>query len=124
MTNEWLLYAGGLLIWLWGAGHLVPTQKIVAGFGELTEDNRRIVTMEWIAEGMTLGFLGLLAIVVTLLAQGNGALAVVVYRCIAVMLLAMAGLSLATGARTSILPMKLCPVVKTVAAVLLIAGSM
>jgi hypothetical protein len=39
------------------------------------------------------------------------------------MLLVLAALTALTGARTSALPIKLCPVVKTLAAVLLLLGS-
>jgi hypothetical protein len=39
------------------------------------------------------------------------------------MLVAMAGLSLLTGARTSILPMKFCPVIFTTAAILFVLAS-
>jgi hypothetical protein len=44
-------------------------------------------------------------------------------RACAAMLVALATLSAATGARTSNLPMRLCPLVKLTAAGLLIAGT-
>jgi hypothetical protein len=45
-----------------------------------------------------------------------------VYRISALMLLAMVVLSLFTGARTSIIPIKICPIVKTIVAVLFFLG--
>jgi hypothetical protein len=89
--NLWLIIFGGAIILIWGTAHIFPTRSVVAGFGDLAPDNRRILTMEWIAEGMTLMFLGVLAT-----------------------------LSAATGARTKSLPMRLCPLVKITAAGLLV----
>lgn len=121
--NEILLYVGSAIIIIWGAAHIFPTKNIVAGFGELSTDNRRILIMEWIAEGLTMVFIGLLVLLVTLIFDGQNEVAAFVYRASAVMLLVMAGLSAMTGARTSILPMKMCPYIKTVVAILLLVGS-
>ena len=122
--NAGLLYTGAAIIFLWGVGHLIPTGNIVKGFGPLSHDNRRIISMEWIAEGMTLCFIGLL-VAVTLVLAGPGSQAItIVGRSCALMLFAMAALSAFTGARTSILPMRLCPVVKSVAAVLFLFGTL
>ncbi|MFC1544424.1 hypothetical protein ACFL4Y_04135 [Gemmatimonadota bacterium] len=119
-----LLYLGSVIIILWGIGHLAPTSGIVKGFGDLTSDNRRIITMEWIAEGLTLIFLGVLPLLVTALAGPDAGAADIVYRSVAGMLIVLAVLSLTSGARTSVLPMKLCPAVKTVAAALILIGSL
>lgn len=37
-----------------------PTKIVVDSFGGISENNRRIITMEWIGSGLTLIFLGLL----------------------------------------------------------------
>ena len=63
--SELLLYAGGALTILWGTAHLYPTSKVVRGFEPLTSDNRRILTMEWIAEAILLIFTGVLTVVMT-----------------------------------------------------------
>jgi hypothetical protein len=112
-----LFYTGSAVIFLWGVGHLIPTPGIVKGFGPLSEDNRRIITMEWIAEGMTLCFIGVLVFVSVMTTGPGSRAALLVGRSSAGMVVAMAILSAFTGARTSILPMRLCPVVKTVVAV-------
>lgn len=117
------LYIGGAAIFLWGIGHLVPTRSVVRGFGSITKDNENIITMEWIAEGLTLCFIGLLVLTVTYLGGTEQPLGNVVYWMSAAMLLLLAAVSSLTGARTSILPMKLCPLVKSVVAVLVLAGS-
>lgn len=112
-----LLYFGAVLIFTWGVGHLLPTRNVVAGFGELSVDNSRIITMEWVLEGLTLCFLGVLVALVTLTFGPDEAATRLVARAACGMLVVMAGVSLFTGARTSLLPMKLCPVIKLAAAV-------
>jgi hypothetical protein len=121
--NEVLLYAGSAVIFLWGIGHLAPTKPIVADFGTITADNKRIITMEWIAEGLTLCFIGVLVFVVTLAGGPLNTVSKSVYWMSASMLVVLAIVSSFTGARTSILPMKLCPFVKTAVAIAFILGS-
>ena len=104
MLNEILLYVGSGLIILWGVAHLIPTKAIVAGFGSISEDNKRIITMESIAEGITLCFIGALVLLVTSLAGTQNQTAYIVYLACAVMLIVMAVLTAVTGARTAILP--------------------
>ena len=123
MSGEVLLWIGSMIPLLWGIAHLVPTRSVVAGFGTLSQDNRRIITMEWIAEGLALCFIGLLGILLAIVGAANP-VAIAVYRALAAMLVVMAGLSAMTGARTSILPMKVCPFVKVIAATLIFAGTL
>ena len=123
MINETLLYIGSAIIILWGIAHLVPTKGIVKGFGDISADNRKIIAMESIAEGLTLIFLGVLPLLVTSLVGAGGDTAQIVYLACGIMLLVMAVLTLLTGARTSLVPYKICPIVKTVVAVLFILGS-
>jgi hypothetical protein len=118
--NETLLYIGSIVIILWGIAHIIPTKAIVNGFGEISEDNRKVLTMELIAEGLTLVFLGVLPLLVTLSVGVQDRTAGIVYLACAVMLLVMAILTGMTGARTSTIWYKLCPAIKTVVAVLFI----
>jgi hypothetical protein len=122
-VNEILLYGGSLVIFVWGVGHIVPTRPVVRGFGDISRDNTRIITMEWIAEGLTLCFLGLLVAGITLLGEQGSPASTHAYRMSALMLIVLAGLSAFTGARTSILPMKLCPYVKSAVGVSFLLGS-
>jgi hypothetical protein len=122
--SEILLYAGSIVIILWGIAHIIPTRAIVHGFGEISEDNRKVLTMELIAEGLTLIFLGLLPLLVTMLVGIQDRTAGIMYLACAVMLLAMAVLTGVTGARTSIIWYKLCPAVKTLVAALFILSVM
>ena len=121
--NNILIIVGAAVIILWGIAHLIPTRNIVNGFGEISADNRKIIAMESMAEGVTLIFLGVLPLLVNLIADEPGQVASIVYLACALMLLVMAGLTLSTGARTPTIWYKVCPAVKTVAAVLFILGN-
>ena len=79
--------------------------------------------MEWTAEGLTLAFIGLLVLLITALHGSEDSVSLSVYRISAVMLLVMAVWTLMTGARTSIVPIKICPAVKTAVAALFLVGS-
>lgn len=123
MINDILLYTGSGVIILWGIAHIVPTKTIVDGFGSISEDNKQIVTMEWIAEGLTLCFIGILVLLITFSVGSQDVASVIVYWICGMMLVAMAGLSLLTGASTAIIPIKICPLVKTAVAVLFFLAS-
>jgi len=123
MTNEVLLYTGSAVSIVWGIAHLAPTKPVVKGFGDISADNRRIITMEWLAEGFTLIFIGLLVLLITALYDHSNAISILVYRVSAGMLLVMAALTALTGARTKIIPIKICPFVKVSVAALFILGS-
>jgi hypothetical protein len=119
-----LFYLAAGVIFLWGVGHLVPTRDIVSGFGALSDDNRRIIAMEWVAEGLTLCFLGALVMVMVVAIGPDNAATHLVARVCAAMLFVMALLSSLTGARTAIVPMKLCPYVKSAVGVAYIAATL
>lgn len=116
-------YAGAGLIIGWGIAHIIPTAGVVAGFGPLSETNRRIVLMEWVAEGLALVFLGALVLTVTVMGDPGETLRVGVFRLSAAMLLVMAAWTALTGARTSIVPIKVCPFVKAAVAGAWLAAS-
>lgn len=120
--NELFLYVGSIALFLWGIGHLAPTKSIVLGFGVLTDDNRRIITMEWIMEGLALIFIGVLVFLVTVFGGYYHPVSVLVIRSCAVMLIVMSAVSFATGGKTSVVPMKICPYVKAIVAILLNLG--
>jgi hypothetical protein len=114
MTQAAVLYIGSAAIFLWGIGHLIPTRNVVEGFGALSSNNKKIITMEWLIEGLTLCFLGVL-VALTAMTLGPEAVGThLVARVAGAMLFVLAGVSAFTGARTAVLPMKLCPIIKTV----------
>jgi len=73
-----------------------------------------------VAEGLTMVFIGLLVLATTILIGPGSTIAKLVFYAAAAMLIVMAIWSAFTGARTSILPMKACPFVKTIVAILFI----
>ena len=79
--------------------------------------------MEWIAEGLTLCFIGLLVLLVTLYAGPQNLVSVLVYKVTAWMLVAMAGLTFVTGAKTPVTAIRICPLVKSIVAILFFLGS-
>ena len=123
MINSVSIYIGSIIITLWGIAHITPTRSIVKGFGEISVDNRRIITMEWIAEGLTFIFIGLLVFLVTYLGESHNYISHIVYKTSAVMLIIMAILSIFTGARVAIVPMRICPIVKICVTALFFLGS-
>jgi hypothetical protein len=123
MLNETLLYVGSALTALWGIAHLLPTRSVVRGFGELSLDNKRIITMEWILEGVALIFIGVLIATVTAL-DSTTMVARSVYVFSAIGLLVFAVISFFTGFRVKFLPFRLCPFVFTASSALILVGGL
>ena len=121
---EAFLYIGASIIFLWGLGHLIPTPNVVAGFGELSSDNQKIITMEWIAEGLTLIFLGVSVFLFSILFGVAHPATHLTARIGAGMLVVLAVLSALTGARIHLLPMKLCPFIKSLVAFLYLGATL
>lgn len=122
MISSVLIHVGSVAILMWGIGHLLATRSVVAGFGSLSTDNRRIITMEWILEGVTLCFIGaLVGLVEACGERPNRTGSLVVWACVATLFI-MALVSARTGARTSIGPMRACPLVKTAVAILYVVA--
>jgi hypothetical protein len=124
MSSHAVLNIAAGILTLWGVAHLVPTRAVVRGFGPISTDNRRIITMEWVLEGVTLCFLGLLALMLSIRLGPQNAAARFVLQAEAAMLVVMAIISSLTGARTAVIPMKICPVVKLTAAAVFIAATL
>jgi hypothetical protein len=123
MLNDILLYLGAAILFVWGVAHIIPTRNVVAGFGPLSDDNRINITMEWVAEGLALAFLGVLVALVTVLGGSNEPVAKVVLWSVVGFCIVMGGWTFIVGRRSTILPIRLCPRVLAVAAVLLVLGN-
>jgi hypothetical protein len=121
MVDLIILYLGAALTALWGIAHLFPTKSVVEGFGDISIDNKRIITMEWIVEGVSLFFMGLLVATVTFI-DPLSLVSRAVYILIILGLLVLATVSLFTGFKVNFLPYKLCPFIFTVSAVLIFIG--
>lgn len=100
----------------------MPTTRAVAGFGPMSPDNRRVVLQEWIAESVALWGLAALVVAVTAV-DADADVTAWVYRVAAGILVALAALTAATGARTAVIWFKICPVLLTGSAALLLAAS-
>lgn len=116
-----LAYIAAGIVGLWGLSHAIPTRAVVAGFGEISADNRRVLVQEWLAEAVTMWSFAALVIVVTVAGGGSSA-ADWTYRVTAGALLVLAVLTALTGARTPVVWFKICPVLLTGSAVLLLVA--
>ena len=121
MNAIFLLYLAACLTTVWGVAHLFPTRNVVKGFGGISPDNRRVITMEWINEGATLIFIGALTAAVTLI-DPSSLLARAVYWLTIIMLNALSIISLFTGFRVNFLPYRLCPIIFTGSSILILLG--
>lgn len=117
--NEIMLFVAAGVLAFWGAAHLVNTRGVVAGFGPIGTDNQRVLTMEWINEGVTLVFIAALVTAVALADPTSEAAQVVLWITV-VMLNAMSAVSLFTGFRVDFIAYRLCPVIFTGASLLIV----
>jgi hypothetical protein len=121
--DEVLAYVAAGLVGLWGVAHAVPTRQVVAGFGPITVDNRRVLLQEWLAEAFTMWGLAAAVIAATMVGGAGSVVTVAVYRVVAGLLVALAVLTGLTGARTPVVWFKVCPVLLTASAGLLLLAS-
>jgi hypothetical protein len=122
MTAKILLYFGSMIVAGWGAAHLLPLRAVVKGFGDISADNRRIVIMEWMTEGISLIFVGILVAVVTGLDSHNR-IAHAVYWLSFGLLNVLSIVSLFTGFKNSFIAFKLCPFIFSGSSLLILLGS-
>jgi len=123
MAGQILIYMGALFTFAWGVSHIFPTRSVVAGFGDISRDNKNIITMEWIVEGVCLIFIGLMAAVVTIVNHDSTAARAVYWVCFTE-LNVLSIVSLFTGFKINYLPFKLCPVIFTGSSVLILIGAL
>ena len=120
--NPISLYIAAALTGVWGIAHLLATREVIKGFGNLSEDNRRIITMEWILEGIAL--ISTAAFVAAATAVDPGAaVSSAVYAVALGTLVVLAVVSLFTGFKVAFLPFRLCPVIFGVSAALIAWGA-
>ena len=120
--NQIVLYIAAGITALWGVAHLFATKGAVADFGDISTDNRRIITMEWIAEAIALVSVAAFVTVAAVIDRTSEVSSAVFAVAIAT-LLALAGVSLFTGFRVSFLPYKLCPFIFGLSALLIAWGA-
>ena len=120
--SKLLLYIASAITGLWGVAHLFATGGVVRGFGDLSADNRRIITMEWIVEGVALISTAAFVTAATAV-QPEAAVASAVYAVAAGTLIVLAVVSLFTGFQIASPPFRLCPVIFGVSAALIAWGA-
>lgn len=116
------MYAASLILIGWGLAHLFPTRGVVKGFGHISDENKRIITMEWIIEGLSLMFIGSL-VAATTFVDRTSLLAKVVYSSCIVVLNLLSVVSLFTGFRNSFFAFKLCPFIFTGSSIMIAVGA-
>jgi hypothetical protein len=124
LINYIFLLIGAILTILWGISHLFPTKNVVKDFGEISQDNKYIITMEWLIEGVALIFIGVLVLFVTFLGGPENQVSKLVYWLNSIMLFVLAILSLFTGFKVNFVVFKLCPVIFTISGILILIGSL
>ncbi len=119
--NQVVLYIGSALTGLWGVAHLFATKGVVEGFGDITADNKRIITMEWIVEGVALISTAVFVAVAASI-QPGAVVSKAVYMVAIGTLIVLAVVSLFTGFKVAFLPFRLCPIIFGVSAALIAWG--
>lgn len=122
MNMPMLTYAASLFLFGWGVAHLFATASVLRGFGDISADNKRTVTMEWITEGVALAFVAVLVAITTYL-DGTSVLAKAVYLSAVVVLNLLSVVSLFTGFKNQHIAFKLCPFIFTGSSILIVIGS-
>lgn len=118
-----LAYVAAALVGGWGVAHAVPTRQVIAGFEPVSGDNRRVILQEWLAEAFTMWGVAAIVILTTAAAGAGTEVAHWIYRAVAGLLVALAALTSSTGARTPVVWFKICPVLLTGSALLLLTAS-
>ena len=121
MINQILFYVDGAITIIWGIVHIFPTKSVVKGFGEIDTDNRNIITMEWIIEGIALIFIGVIVIGSTVI-NSNDHMVLFNYISSVFVLFILTIISLFTGYKVNYLPFKLCPFLFSSSSILIILG--
>ena len=120
--NPVLLYIAAAITCVWGIAHLFATKGVVRGFGDLSADNRRIIAMERIVEGVALISTAAFVAAATAV-QPGAAVSSAVYAVAIGTLVVLAVVSLFTGFKVAFLPFRLCPVIFGVSAALIALGA-
>ena len=123
IVDDYLFLTGGIIAALWGLAHLFPTRNIIKMFGNISEENKRILAMSWIVEGVALIFIGaVVCLTVAIAGTENDATRVVTWSAAAAML-TLASINLIAGFRVSRASLKLSALIDGLAGTLFLIGS-
>lgn len=121
---EVLAFVAAGFVGLWGISHAIPTRQVVAGLEPTTRDNRLVFLQEWLAEAFTMWGLAALIIAATVVGGEDSGVIEAIYYATAALLVALATLTALTGARTPVIWFKVCPVLLTSSAALLVVAGL
>ena len=121
MKGHILIIIGAAITIIWGVAHLFPTKSVVKGFGDISTDNKNIIAMEWIVEGVSLIFVSIGVLGVNFIDAASSTTAFV-FIASAIVLIVLALVSLFTGFKVNFLVYKICPLLFTTSAILILAG--
>jgi len=124
MLDYILLMIGALMMGFWGVAHIFPTRNVVKGFGDISNDNKYIITMEWVVEGLSFIFIAVLVASMTLINGPDGKGSLVAYIVSVSGIAVFAVWTLLTGAKVKMLPFKLCPMILTIAGTVILIGAL
>jgi hypothetical protein len=124
MIGSILLFIGSATAIIWGIAHLFPTKSVIKGFGNISDDNKNILSMEWVTEGFSLIFTGILVLSITLIGDHENIISGIVYVTSSFFLFSMAILSFLTGFKVNFLPYRLCPLIFFISGILILIGSL
>ncbi len=65
--NSELLYIGSMLMFMLGLVHLLSTKPALGNFPKLTDENTRILRMQWLGLGLALILVGVMVFLITIL---------------------------------------------------------
>ncbi len=121
MSGYVILFTASGITALWGIAHLFATSGVVRGFGDISVDNQRIITMEWIVEGVALLAIAAFVAMATAI-DPTSVVSAGIYVVSIATLIVLAVVSLFTGFKVAFLPFKLCPVIFGGSAALIAVG--
>jgi cobalt-zinc-cadmium efflux system protein len=121
MINSIILYISAAMLVFWGIAHLIPTRSVVKDFGHVSPDNKKIITMEWVNEGVFMIFIGAVIAVLTYFGYRND-VSIILYLICFIALNILAIVSVFTGFNIRFLPFRLCPFIFLTSAFLIIVA--
>jgi hypothetical protein len=104
-----LAYAASTILRTCGIAHLAPRGTVAASFGPISLDNRRILVMQWMTEGITHTSICSLVILATAIDGAADSMTQLFYVVSARILILLAALTTATGARTPVIWFRAVP---------------
>jgi len=123
MINQILAYLGAAFVLFFGVAHLIRTKRVVVNFGPISKENRYVIVMAWIAEGLALIFIGAL-VTTTTFVDASSPVTRAVYVLAFIGLNVLSIVSLFTKFKVKFLPFKFYPAFFTGASILILLAAL